>query len=109
MFSDLRVDPTEFKRCVGVLSRKLDEVALRAGVPDSEWTDLESTLASLPPFSRDRVAVMLQGIHVQAQNEFPAMAFAANYVLRLAHEVWGEPTHSPAPLFEPRASRCEPC
>lgn len=31
---------------------------------------------------------MLEGIGVQAEEAFPAMAFAARYVLRLAREVW---------------------
>src|SRR3954451_5573457 len=37
-----------------VLARKLEEIATRAGVPDAECTDLEATLALLPPVCRSR-------------------------------------------------------
>jgi hypothetical protein len=82
------VYPEEFDRRVEILTRKLEEIATRAGLPESELETLESTLAALPPFSRDRAAIMLEGIGVQAEEAFPAMAFAARYVLRLAREVW---------------------
>jgi hypothetical protein len=72
------VYPEEFDRCVEILTR----------LPESELETIESTLAALPPFSRDRAAIMLEGIGVQAEEAFPAMAFAARYVLRLAREVW---------------------
>jgi hypothetical protein len=86
--SSVYVYPPEFERCVELLTRKLEEIAARAGVPDAECETLESTLAALPPFSRDRAAVILEGISVQAGDEFPAMAFAASYVRKLAREVW---------------------
>jgi len=67
---------------------QLEEIATRAGLPESELETLESTLAALPPFSRDRASIMLERIGVQAEEAFPAMAFAARYVLRLAREIW---------------------
>jgi hypothetical protein len=86
----LYVYPQEFERCVAVLSRKLEEVAVRAGVPDSECTDLERILAVLPAIARARADILLGGIELQAGEQYPAMAFAARYVLKLAREVWDE-------------------
>jgi hypothetical protein len=110
MFDRLRIDPAEFRRCVDVLNRKLDDIAAKAGVPETECADLEMTLAALPPFSRDRAALMLQGIQIQAEESFPAMAFAASYVLTLARDVWeGAPSalvrSSPDPLRTPGFGR----
>jgi hypothetical protein len=97
MVKGLYVDPREFERCVGLLTRKLEETAVRAGIADGECIDLDSTLAALPPFSRDRAAVLLQGIRMQAEEEYPAMAFAADYVLKLAREVWDHAPGAPLP------------
>jgi hypothetical protein len=96
MFQRFRPEPAEFRRNVELLARKLDNIAAGAGVPESECTDLESTLAALPPFARGRVAVLLQGIHVQAEEDNPAMAMAAHYVLALAQEVWDASPAAPA-------------
>jgi hypothetical protein len=38
--------------CLELLNRRLFETAARAGVHDSECTDLEAILAALPPVSR---------------------------------------------------------
>jgi hypothetical protein len=107
--SGIYVYPQDFDRCVELLTRKLEEIATRAGVPDTECETLESTLAALPPFSRDRAAVVLEGISVQAGEEFPAMAFAANYVRKFAREVWQgapvQPVAGETPKFSgPKAS-----
>ena len=88
MAKGLYVYPDEFGRCVDLLTRKLEELAVKAGVADGECIDLEATLAALPPFSRDRAAILLEGIRVQADEDYPAMAFAADYVRKLAREVW---------------------
>jgi hypothetical protein len=98
MPSKRRVNRAEFGHCVSLLRHKLETMAIKAGVPESEETDLESLLASLPPFYRDRAAVMLQGITVQAEEEFPAMAFSARYVLSLARDVW-DTSPVPVPAF----------
>ena len=50
--SAIYVYAREFERCVDLLTRKLEETAARAGVPDSECTDLEATLVALPPMRR---------------------------------------------------------
>jgi hypothetical protein len=71
-------------------------MAARAGVPDEECADLEATLAALPPFSRDRASVMLQGVRAQTGDE--CMAFAASYILKLADEVWDDQPASIAAL-----------
>lgn len=86
--SSVYVYPREFDQCVSLLTRKLEEIAIKAGVPDRECTDLESILAEFPPMCRPRAEVMLQGIQVSADGEFPAMSFAASYVLKLAREIW---------------------
>ena len=86
--SAIYVYPREFERCVDLLTRKLEEAATRAGVPDSECTDLEATLVALPPVARSRAEALLNGIQLQASDDFPAMAFAAKYVVKLAHHVW---------------------
>ena len=86
--SAIYVYPREFERCVDLLTRKLEEAATRAGVPDSECTDLEATLVALPPVARSRAEALLNGIQLQAAEDFPAMAFAAKYVVKLAHQMW---------------------
>jgi hypothetical protein len=95
-------DAAEFKRNVAVLCSTVDAAAARAGVPDGAGGDLESTLAALPPFARDRVNVLLQGIRMQSSDDNPAMALAASYVLALAKEVWD--TSPPAPAETAAAS-----
>src|SRR5215218_2706929 len=88
--SAIYVYPREFERCVDLLTRKLEETAARAGVPDSECTDLEATLVALPPVARSRAEALLNGIQLQAADDFPAMAFAAKYVVKLAPPALGE-------------------
>ena len=88
MSSRHRHNPAEFERCVSILTRKIEDLAIKAGVPDSAWHDLQSTLAALPRFYRDRASLMLQGIAVHADEALPTMAFAAKYVLNLAREIW---------------------
>ena len=87
------VYPEQFERCVALLTERLQGMAARAGVPDQDCADLQGTLAALPPFSRDRASVMLQG--VRAQTGDACMAFAASYILNLANEVW---EHQPASI-----------
>src|SRR3954453_19843517 len=82
------VYPREFARCLELLTRKLEQTATRAGIPDSECTDLEATLVALPPVARSRAEALLNGIQLQAADDFPAMAFAAKYVVKLAHQIW---------------------
>ena len=89
------VYPEQFERCVALLTQRLQTMASRGGVADEDCADLQSTLAALPPLSRDRTSVMLQG--VRAQTGDPCMAFAASYVLNLAAEIWeGEPASTAA-------------
>jgi hypothetical protein len=85
--SAIYVYPREFERCVDLLARKLEETAAWAGVPDCECTDLEATVA-LPPVARSRAEALLNGIQLQAADDFPAMAFAAKYIVKLAHQIW---------------------
>lgn len=80
--------PREFHRCVELLSHKLAEIAMRSGAREEECQSLESTLAALPSMSRQRASVVLNGIQVQSDEEFPAMTVAARYVLKLAEEIW---------------------
>ena len=88
MRTDFRVEPADFQRCVAQLNRKLDEMASRAAMAEEDCADLESTLAALPPFARGRARIMLEGVRIQADENAPAMAFAANYILTLAQEIW---------------------
>ncbi len=67
-------------------------MAIRAGVPEHACVDLAGTLAALPPFARDRAAVMLEGVRIHAVDDHPAMSLAAGYVLTLARDVWDRPT-----------------
>ena len=78
----------EFDKCVDLLTRKIEDLAAKAGVPDAVCIDLQSTLGALPQHCREHVSIMLQGIAVQAEYESPTMAFAARYVLNLAREIW---------------------
>jgi hypothetical protein len=98
MSSSFRPDPAEFERCVSRLCIKIEKVAIREGVSDADCSDLEGTLAAMPPLVRDRVKMMLHGIHIQAEYKDPAMSFAARYVLRLAEDMWDE---NPHPLTHP--------
>lgn len=96
MASSFYVHPSEFERCVALLTDKLQEISLRAGVAEEDCGHLEAMLAALPPIWRKRATVVLDGIQMQAAEESPAMAIAARYVLRLAEEVW-EIEGRPAP------------
>ena len=95
MIEHRRIEPAEFQRCVALLSRKIEDLAARAGVPEEERLDLEGILTALPPSSRGRASLILDGIDVQASEGSPAMAMAARYVRALAKDVW-DPAHQPA-------------
>ena len=104
-----RPDPAEFERCVSFLCMKIETVAMRSEVPDADCTDLEGTLASMPPLVRDRVKLMLNGIEIQTEYNEPVMSFAARYLLNLAQGVWEENPHpvthsAPAPRSLSRPS-----
>jgi len=88
MSQRFRPDPAEFERCVTFLCVKIETVALRAGAPDADCSDLEGTLAAMAPLLRDRARLMLSGIEIQTEYDEPVMALAARYVLRLAEDVW---------------------
>jgi hypothetical protein len=91
--SDFRLDPAEFDRCVSHLCFKVEAMALREGVSDADCTDLEGTLAAMPPLLRERAELMLNGIQIQTEFKHPAMSFAARYVLRLAQTLWEDNPH----------------
>lgn len=88
MPKSFRPDPAEFERCVGFLCMKIETVAMRSGVSDADCSDIEGTLAAMPPLVRDRVKLMLDGIEIQTEYDEPTMAFAARYILRLAQSIW---------------------
>jgi hypothetical protein len=93
--------PTEFRRCLMMIERKLCELATRLGVPDSECADLDSLLVALPEVGRSRARAMLNGLQVSAADDHPAMAAAARYVCTLAEDIW-EAAPEPPPSSEPR-------
>jgi hypothetical protein len=81
------------------IRRKLEHAATKAGVDDSELDTLESTLTALPQVARSHTQALLNGIQLQAADDFPAMAFVAKYVLTLAQEIWdSEPMPVPPAL-----------
>jgi hypothetical protein len=88
MIEHRRLDPAEFRRCVAVVTHKVEALALRSGVLEAGCLDLESTLSALPPSSRGHAGVMLDGLALRASEEDQAMAVAARYVRALAAEVW---------------------
>lgn len=83
------VKPEEFQRCVTRLTVKLRDMAVNAGVPEDECTDLESVLAALPPVSRDRASVLLEGVRVHSEDK--CMSLGAVFLLNLAQDVWNAP------------------
>jgi hypothetical protein len=90
--SAIYVYPREFARCLEFLRLKIEEAAARIGVPDAEMTDLEATSAALPSAGRSHVRALMNATQLQADEQFPTMAFAAKYVLKLAEEIWaGQP------------------
>jgi hypothetical protein len=93
----VHVSPREFEHCLAMIRRKLEHAATRAGVHDSELETLESTLAALPQVARSHTQALLNGIQLQAADDFPAMAFVAKYVLKLAHEIWDSQPMNVAP------------
>ena len=93
MSKRFRPDPAEFQRCVSFLCLKIETVAMRSGMPDADRTNLDGTLASMPPLVRDRVKLMLSGIEIQTEYDEPVMSFAARYILRLAQGIWEENPH----------------
>jgi hypothetical protein len=80
--------PREFSRCLEFLRLKIEEAAARVDVPDSEMTDLDATLAALPPAGRSHVRALMNAMQLEAAEKFPTMAFAAGYVLTLAEDIW---------------------
>ena len=86
---------------------KIETVAMRSGASDADCADLEGTLAAMPPLSRERVQLMLDGVAIQTEYEDPVMAFAARYILRLAHDIWQANPHptTHSPSRPPQASR----
>jgi hypothetical protein len=72
------VYPEQFERCVALLTQRLQTMASRGGVADEDCADLQSTLAALPPFSRDRASVMLQGVRAQTGRHAPLELFRIN-------------------------------
>lgn len=86
--SPIYIYPRDFHRCVELLTHKLAEIAMRSGAREEECQSLESILTVLPPTSRQRASVVLNGIQVQSDEEYPVMAVAARYVLKLAEEIW---------------------
>jgi hypothetical protein len=93
MSERFRPDPDHFQQSVALLCTKIETVALRAGISDLDCKDLERSLAAMPPTVRDRVKLMLNGIEIQTEYNDPTMAFAARYLLRLAHCIWEENPH----------------
>ena len=93
MSSIFRPDPAEFDRCVSHLCCRIETLAERAGVSEADCTDLEGTLAAMPPLVRDRTKLMLDGIQIHTEYKDPAMSFAARYVLNLAEDIWAESPH----------------
>ena len=94
MSSVFRPDPAEFDRCVTQLCFKIESIAARAGVSEADCTDLEGTLAAMPPLVRERTVMMLEGLQIQTEFQDPAMAFAARYMLKLAEDIWEENPHA---------------
>jgi hypothetical protein len=43
MIEHRRIEPAEFQRCVALLSRKIEDLAARAGVPEEERLDLKGS------------------------------------------------------------------
>ncbi len=100
MSQRFRPDPAEFERCVSHLCIKIETIAVRAGVPGADCSDLEGMLAAMPPLVRDRAKLMLEGIEIHTEYDDPVMTLAARYILRLAQDVWAANphpvTHTPA-------------
>ncbi len=100
MSQRFRPDPAEFERCVSHLCIKIETIAVRAGVPGADCSDLEGMLAAMPPLVRDRAKLMLEGIEIHTEYDDPVMTLAARYILRLAQDVWAANphpvTHAPA-------------
>jgi hypothetical protein len=93
MAKNFRPDPAEFERNVKYLCTKIETAAMRSGMADPDCADLERTLAAMPPLVRDRVTLMLNGIHIQTEYDEPTMSLAARYILRLAQGIWDDNPH----------------
>jgi hypothetical protein len=107
MSSLLAPDAAEFRRNVAFLTRQLEGIAVRAGVPDGDCGDPQSLFAALPPYARDDTVDLLDRIQLKASDADLGVALAARYLLRLARDVWGDwpaaPTSRPAAMRRPTA------
>jgi hypothetical protein len=105
MPSSFSTDAAEFRRNVAFLTRQLETIAVRAGVPDGDCADPQSLFAALPLSARDEAVDLLDHIQLKASDADLGVAFAARYLLRLARDVWGDwpaaPTTMPAPARRP--------
>jgi hypothetical protein len=107
MAQRFRPDPDEFERSVSHLCLKIETIAIRAGAPGADCSDLEGMLAAMPPLVRDRAKLMLEGIEIHTEFDDPVMALAARYILRLAQNVWEANPHplTHAPVHRRALSR----
>jgi hypothetical protein len=104
MTRPLRPTPADFQRCVGVLRRKIETLAARSGLSDVDRSDLQWSLAAMPPSLRDPVRRMLNGIEIRSRHLEPTMAFATRYILVLAQDIWEanpRPVRHAPPAREP--------
>src|SRR4051794_39203500 len=97
------ITPEAYERCVTQLTMRLRDIAMRAGVPEDECSDLEATLEVLPPFARERASVLLEG--VRAHSDDKCMSVAAGFLLTVAHEVWNAPYAAPTKTRFSRSSQ----
>jgi hypothetical protein len=87
--SPLHPAAAEITAAIARLQMKLEALAREAGVDASHCTDLDCLLEAMSYRVRRRVAVLLQGVQLNAElNQNAAMVTASGYVLALANEIW---------------------
>ncbi len=100
MNEQFRPNPVQFQRDVDALCRKIEAIAARAGVADTDCADLRDLMAGLPLTARNRVTLMLDAAHMQSEYDDPTLALASRYLLKLAQAIWeakAEPHHATPP------------
>jgi hypothetical protein len=96
-------EAAEFRRDVDLLCREVEPIAFRTGASEADCDDPQRMFAALPLTAREEIIEHLGRYLRPASDDERGIALAADYLLKLAQEVWSV---APAPAtMHPRNDR----